>query len=202
MHHVTRPRPHAHLLLLARALMLSALFVGPACSQKTSKMPPTKPAVAKSPAPKPAPQPAATTDAKAPRRVKIAGVDGVIFPAQADSADSPLGARAFTPSDDDVKRFEAGLLAFLRSAKPARSPKLADKVAAKSGGGSYKRQYFGTLGQQKERLLRVHFLCAPTRHGAWTRSLILVSDGGDCYFELDFDLATGRYLGLHVHGEA
>jgi hypothetical protein len=29
-----------------------------------------------------------------------------------------------------------------------------------------------------------------------------VADGGDCYFELDFDLTAGRYLELHVHGEA
>lgn len=176
-------------------LLASALVFGPACGQKTVEKGPKKSVATQAP---PAAKIVLAAPSTEPRRVKFAGVDGVIFPARADTASSPLGARNFTPSDDDVKRFEAGLIAFLRSAKPARSPKLADKVAK----GSYKRQYFGTLGKQKERRLRVHFLCATTHHANWTRSLILVSDGGDCYFELDFDLATGRYLDLQVHGEA
>jgi hypothetical protein len=99
----------------------------------------------------------------------------------------------FTPDDEQIRRFEAGFAAHLRTSPPERSPKLYTKY------GPYHRRYVG-MWINGEKKLYASFYC-PSFEG-WERPDVDVDDGGDCYFQVVYDVARGAYESVTVNGEA
>jgi hypothetical protein len=45
-----------------------------------------------------------------------------------------------------------------------------------------------------------NFFCRPPR-ADWRHEPVLVDDGGDCFFQLEYDVDAGRFSNLLVNGE-
>ena len=63
----------------------------------------------------------------------------------------------------------------------------------------YKRQYVGIVQNDKE-LILVNAFC--TDEFDWQEEAVIVSDGGDCFFRVIYDPATGTFTDFEVNGEA
>ncbi|MBX3243536.1 MAG: hypothetical protein KF685_03595 [Acidobacteria bacterium] len=68
--------------------------------------------------------------------------------------------------------------------------------------GIYYRQYAAVLNDIGEKEVWANFLCNKFDHKDWTKERIDVADGGNCFFNLHLNLATGKITGLYINGEA
>jgi hypothetical protein len=99
----------------------------------------------------------------------------------------------WVPNAGDVAAFESGLAAHMTKSVPPASKDLPSKLK------SYKRQWFGvTAGTRK--LIFGNFFCRET--SGWEEGVIMVDDGGDCYFQVFYDVTSREYLGLMINGNA
>ena len=64
----------------------------------------------------------------------------------------------------------------------------------------YKRQYWGVFENEKK-VIFINCVCS-TLNMDWQNTKIFVEDGGDCYFQIKFDLETGTFFDLNINGEA
>ncbi|MGH7280832.1 MAG: hypothetical protein ACRELY_04860 [Polyangiaceae bacterium] len=110
-------------------------------------------------------------------------------------------------SDHDAQHADEGVEGYVRS----KRAEIADKL------GDYDGQIFGIIDESGRKLIHFNFLCTRgleqmnridsehpelTGRATWQHHVLLVNDGGDCYFHLDFDPETGEYEGLTVNGDA
>ena len=98
---------------------------------------------------------------------------------------------------DEVRRAESGLVAYLKTAVPAKAAVIWQNAAR------YQRQYGGVLvgkGQEKQRKLILNAACREDGRD-YLRTVIAVKDGGTCYYQLTFDLASGTFSDLRINGE-
>jgi len=65
----------------------------------------------------------------------------------------------------------------------------------------YKRQYIPMINNSGEKVVWINCFCN-TWDKNWKNDLIIVMDGGNCYFNLKINLTTGKYYDLMVNGEA
>ena len=65
----------------------------------------------------------------------------------------------------------------------------------------YKRQYVAVINSKGEKEVWVNCFCH-TWNKNWKTNLIIVNDGGNCYFNLKINLTTGQYYELMVNGDA
>lgn len=100
----------------------------------------------------------------------------------------------WTPSRAEVLALEERLGPYVRAAAPQDYPGPLKSLAA------YKRQYQG-LWIKEQRVIAVNFFCNAHRI-EWQRHIVFVTDGGSCYFEVKYDIATGEFFDLSIHGEA
>ncbi len=98
------------------------------------------------------------------------------------------------PARGDVLQFEEGLAGYLREARNERSPELWRKL------GDYKRQYVGVI-EDGRKVIYANFFCSALRID-WKTKPIAVEDGGDCYFQIKYEIETKRYRDLQINGEA
>ncbi len=133
--------------------------------------------------------------------VQIGGTEGVIFSAAA--AEQMRAALGFvngpvdgywTPAHADVMALEEALEPYLRQKVGQSYPEVA------GGLGRYKRQYFG-FEANGQRQIAVNFFCN-SYNIDWQQQLVFVTDGGSCFFEVTYDVNTGTFTRLSVHGEA
>ena len=101
----------------------------------------------------------------------------------------------FTPSREELDRFEAAL-------PRALPPSLAMK------GPDYHRQYSGYV-EGGTRFIHGNFFCSwfveerdnILERNRWRWSTVEVDDGGDCFFRIDFSPDTGATRNLYIHGQ-
>ena len=102
----------------------------------------------------------------------------------------------WTPPLGDILSLERQLPDYLRQkVEPRRGETPLWKKAP-----SYKRQYVGIL-KSGRRVIYANFFCRATS-ADWLHQLVMVKDGGDCYFRLEYDVTSGRFSELQVNGEA
>src|SRR5690606_3023640 len=65
----------------------------------------------------------------------------------------------------------------------------------------YKRQYVATLNSKGEKEVWVNCFCN-SHNRDWKTEIIVVKDGGNCYFNLKINLTTEKYYELMVNGDA
>ncbi|MEO8797925.1 MAG: hypothetical protein ABI551_08580 [Polyangiaceae bacterium] len=114
-----------------------------------------------------------------------------LLPLQSEAM-SPGG---WTPKRIDAERASDGVPAFLKTA----APKIAEKFQG------YYGQIWGVT-DHGTRKLRLNFSCSKQAFDidkpGWTQQAIMVDDGGDCFFQVDFDPATSTYSRFRVNGDA
>lgn len=103
---------------------------------------------------------------------------------------------AFTPDAATIAELESLLPAFLTQNQNKFSA-LRDPIVERLP--NYKLQYWGELTNDK-RVVYLNALCTPL--DGWQTQRVLVLDGGDCFFNLEYDPATKTFSRLSVNGEA
>lgn len=68
----------------------------------------------------------------------------------------------------------------------------------------YNRQFIGAVIEGGNRVILVNCFCRSEEKilNKWRDELVLVADGGNCFFHLKVNIDTGRYYGLMVNGYA
>lgn len=65
----------------------------------------------------------------------------------------------------------------------------------------YKRQYIAVTNEKGEKEVWINCFCS-AHNTDWKKSIQIVMDGGNCYFNLKVNLSTGKYYDLIVNGHA
>jgi len=100
----------------------------------------------------------------------------------------------WTPGRDDVLALEQRLEPYLQQAAPQTYPGPLRELNV------YRRQYLGIL-VNGQRVIFTNFFCN-AYDTDWQRDIVFVLDGGSCYFEVKYDIETGEFYDLSIHGEA
>ena len=66
----------------------------------------------------------------------------------------------------------------------------------------YKRQYVTVLNESGEKEVWINFFCSHNENFDWEKELVIVADGGNCYFNLKVNLTTGEFYDLRINGVA
>ena len=101
----------------------------------------------------------------------------------------------WTPSTDDILRLEEGVVEYLRQNSGAfyRQPPVWERL------DEYRRQYIGYAIEGKK-IIYGNFFCSEEDN--WQQEFVMVIDGGDCYFQVKYDVESGKFIYLAVNGEA
>ena len=129
--------------------------------------------------------------------------EGVIVPKEAAlsflvielSSDEKDLMEYWTPSKEDVLNAEEKLEPYLTQLAPQQSPDLGKKLV------QYGRQYVGML-YNGHKYLYMSFFCHTFEADDWKSSPVIVEDGGDCFFRVWYDIASGTFSRLNINGEA
>ncbi|GIL15598.1 MAG: hypothetical protein BroJett039_07710 [Chloroflexota bacterium] len=103
---------------------------------------------------------------------------------------------AWTPEAEMIAALETRLPAYLAQNQnqfSARNAPIAERLA------QYKFQYWGETPNDK-RVIVVNAFCANFEN--WETERVFVLDGGDCFFNLQYDIDSGTFSALQVNGEA
>jgi hypothetical protein len=127
--------------------------------------------------------------------ISTGGVEGIIFPAsQANFVGDATGRKRltyWTPSESDVAGAFPKIQAFLKSEAPPIAARLTQ----------YRCQYFGIIVEGKKRIY-CNFFHRDGGTANWKSEPLFVLDGGDWYFQLEYDLESEKCLDLRINGVA
>lgn len=132
--------------------------------------------------------------------VKIGKAEGVIVPRErgAEFVKALSGKEAkeyWTPTKDDVRQLEEKLEFYLRRVSDRRSPALWSKLK------DYRRQYAGIV-ENGRRKIYANFFCKTAQITDWKMNPVAVEDGGDCFFQIKYDMDAGTFSNLYINGDA
>jgi hypothetical protein len=109
----------------------------------------------------------------------------------------------WTPALADALALEQRLPDYLRRRVPSEyrragwkppSPPLWERAP------SYKRQYVG-IRRKGRRVIYANFFCAGSED-SWRTRPVSVDDGGDCYFQVEYDVDRRTFSELSINGDA
>ncbi|HYM32435.1 MAG TPA: hypothetical protein VEU47_14115 [Candidatus Cybelea sp.] len=102
----------------------------------------------------------------------------------------------WTPSAAEIADLERVLPGYLAEFDDARARAIAGKLA------TYKRQYLGYV-DHGEKFIWVNAFCDDfASQTDWTERLVVVLDGGTCFFNVRYSAARMRFERLMINGEA
>jgi hypothetical protein len=64
---------------------------------------------------------------------------------------------------------------------------------------NYRRQYICYLNKEGEKIVYANCFCA-TFNPDWHKFMVIVDDGGKCFFSVKINLTTGKYFDFFVNG--
>jgi hypothetical protein len=115
---------------------------------------------------------------------------------QAEEIASWLGGSGgfWTPSADDIFKLEERLAEYLsqNSSYFYRQPPVWEQL------DEYQRQYIG-LERGDRQIIYGNFFCNNLGMD-WRQKLVIVEDGGDCYFQVEYDVESEVFIKLLVNG--
>jgi len=98
------------------------------------------------------------------------------------------------PSEEQVQKLLRDLIGFLKKEAPKQSPDLWEK------GSVYKVQFVGFISGDDKKIF-CNLFC-DTFNQDWRKNPIVVDDGGDCYFQVIYNLKKRTFSDLYINGEA
>lgn len=127
--------------------------------------------------------------------------NGFILPVEgyasnfAGTGEGRLGAPFWAPSLQNIAAAEAKLPAYLLVAPSEDAHDIPAKL------DRYRRQYFGVSARGRK-ILVINAFCHAFEETRMRSHLVVVLDGGDCFFEAFYDMTTGKFIGVAVNGYA
>jgi hypothetical protein len=123
--------------------------------------------------------------------------------------DSRPVSGVWLPTRDDLDRLLAGLPARLEADRDGRGKEVAGRVRRQLAGDApdaawdrYGVQVVGVVSGER-RLVYANFYCNPEQAlRSDPEELVMVLDGGSCYFQVWFDPQAGEYPRIVINGEA
>jgi hypothetical protein len=127
------------------------------------------------------------------------GYEGVIVDADtgADFGRYISGAdvqAGWVPTVDQIATVEAGLATFLKES-PIAAPDLWQRLPG------YKRQYGGYINADGQSIIVVNAFCHWS-DDTWLSTAVIVMDGGDCFFNVEYNVDLAAFDSLIINGEA
>lgn len=119
---------------------------------------------------------------------KSVKIQGIILPSDQISWISPEG---WTPTQEDIDAAEPAIAAFIKTKN--------DKIH--SNLDKYRCQYFGIYKDKRKRIYCIFFYFTADRKD-WKSKAVIVKDGGDSYFQLEYDMENKACLNFRVNGQA
>lgn len=103
----------------------------------------------------------------------------------------------WTPSVADISELNSKLKKYLHESKDAATDKVLTNYA------DYKIQYLGYSENGKKWIL-VNAFCKSVwkENYAWHNSVVVVFDGGPCFFQIRYDVESFRFKRFEVNGES
>lgn len=140
-----------------------------------------------------------------PLIIKTEQFQGVIFPADDAQAQNFAGWFGinidgyWTPAESDIIQMEEKLPLFLETnghvgTPYGDDPPLWDRLP------EYNRQYLG-IEIDGKRLIVANYFC-DTFGSKWQEEPVIVMDGGDCFFEIRYDIENADFMSILINGEA
>jgi len=110
----------------------------------------------------------------------------------------------FTPTNQQIDKFESGLIKWLKNTKSdpeGRTKELATRLVKERSG--YRTQYLGVIsGGRKVLHANFFFSSEEMRFEDWLTRPIVVKDGGNNFFAVEYDVEKNAYLSIMINGEA
>ena len=100
----------------------------------------------------------------------------------------------WTPTQNDVMQLESGLATYLRQNTEPEHKRIWQELT------DYKRQYIGIV-QDGQPSIYVNFFCRGEGNISET-SIMMPLGGGDCYFQVIYNVEEDLFSYLNVHGES
>ena len=123
------------------------------------------------------------------------GVEGIIFSSsKADFVTHVTGRKdleSWTPCESDIAEAIPAIKFFLAKKAPSIASRLTE----------YRCQYFGIVVDGKKRIY-CNFFHREGHEENWKSNPLFVLDGGDWYFQLEYEIESGQCLNLQINGEA
>jgi hypothetical protein len=107
--------------------------------------------------------------------------------------------KQWTPAGNDIETAEKLLKECFDRGKSGTLNLFQDRTL-----DDYNRQFIGAVIEGGNRVILVNCFCKSEEKTLknWKNELVLVADGGNCFFHLKVNIDTGRYYGLMVNGYA
>lgn len=124
-----------------------------------------------------------------------------IFP---ESSNDLMQQNRFTPTKEEVFKAENALKLKLKYINNPLINQSSSTIIHKNL-KKYKRQYFGYINDKGEKILYINSLWSKSikeHHWHWLNEIIMVSDGGSHYWNIEFNLETDELINLSVNGPA
>ena len=124
-----------------------------------------------------------------------------IFP---ESSYEIMPGKRFTPTKEEVFEAEKALKSKLKEANRNLENQFNSSIIHKNL-KNHKRQYFGYINEKGEKILHINSLWSKSikkHHWHWLNEIIMVSDGGSHYWNIEYNLETEELENLKVNGYA
>lgn len=124
-----------------------------------------------------------------------------IFP---ESSNDLMQQNRFTPTKEEIFKAENALKSKLKYINNPLINQSSSTIIHKNL-KKYKRQYFGYINDKGEKILYINSLWSKSikeHHWHWLNEIIMVSDGGSHYWNIEFNLETDELINLSVNGPA
>ena len=122
-----------------------------------------------------------------------------IFP---ESSYEIMPGKRFTPTKEEIFEAEKALKSKLKEANRNLENQYNSPIIHRNL-KKYKRQYFGYINGNGEKVLYINSLWKKNEEETkWLQQIIMVSDGGSYYWNIEYNLNTDELINLSVNGSA
>ena len=122
-----------------------------------------------------------------------------IFP---ESSYEIMPGKRFTPTKEEIFEAEKALKSKLKEANRNLENQYNSPIIHRNL-KKYKRQYFGFINDKGEKILYINSLWKKNEEETkWLQQIIMVSDGGSHYWNIEYNLETDELINLSVNGPA
>lgn len=103
-------------------------------------------------------------------------------------------------SDSEIQQVEKILQTVVEENNASRKERTESRFSIKLEG--YKKQYVAVINQKGEKEVWANMFCSDFEAEYWEVGIVDVDDGGNCFWNVKINLATGEYYELSINGYA
>jgi hypothetical protein len=119
-----------------------------------------------------------------------------------ESSNELMQQNRFTPTKEEIIKAENALKSKLKFINNPLMNQSSSPIIHKNL-KKYKRQYFGYINEKGEKILYINSLWKKNeKETKWLQQIIMVSDGGSHYWNIEYNLETEELENLKVNGYA